>query len=523
MRLPALAAPFCALLSLGAVQAAPQFVNGVTIPGEQLDLSGGSGVNNGRLGFFSDLAYDPARREWWALSDRGPGGGTIPYDTRVHRFRLTVNPTSGAIADFAIAQTILFRNGSQTFNGLAPNPSTTLGNAFDPEGLVVLPGSGHLLVSDEYGPSLYEFDRSGQFVRAFTMPTNMVPRVGTTPDFTATPAPGGSLTSGREGNRGLEGLAISPDGRYAYAMLQNGTVTDGTVSGGTFTRAMHTRILKFDTRTGTAVAQYAYRLEGSGPAPTRGRGISALVALDENRFLVLERNNRGVGVPDANLNEPDKRVFLIDLRGATDVSGIELGGANLPAGVVPVSKNPSALADLAANAVLQDPSLTALGGRAPEKWEGLVIGPQLSDGSYALVAGTDNDYSVTQNGSGTQFDVFYNPTSGARVQCDLGTTTNCTSISTTGSVGSPGGVGPLPAGFSLIPGVLASWRASEADLGGYTPPAAAPGPLPMAGAAAALAWSRRLKRWRRQPATVPDTADRAPESSPRQSPPDPPA
>ena len=78
MRLPALAAPFCALLSLGAVQAAPQFVNGVTIPGEQLDLSGGSGANNGRLGFFSDLAYDPARREWWALSDRGPGGGTIP-------------------------------------------------------------------------------------------------------------------------------------------------------------------------------------------------------------------------------------------------------------------------------------------------------------------------------------------------------------------------------------------------------------------------------------------------------------
>jgi hypothetical protein len=248
------------------------------------------------------------------------------------------------------------------------------------------------------------------------------------------------------------------------------------------------------------------------------------VALDENRFLVLELNNRGVGVPDANLNKPDKKVFVIDLSGATDISAIDLAGDRLPAGVVPVAKNPSALADLTASAILQDPSLAAMGGRAPEKWEGLAIGPQLSDGSYVMLTGTDNDYSVSLNSNGTQFDVYYNPTSGARVQCDLGTTVNCTSISTTGSVGTPGDVGNLPAGFSLIPGVLTSWRMSEADVGGYTPPVSTvPGPLPLAGAAAALAWSRRLKRWRCQPATVPDTADRAPESSPRQSPPDPPA
>ncbi len=493
MRFPALAAAFSALLSLGAVQAAPTFVNGLTIPGDQLDLSGGTTVNNGRVGFFSDLFYDPNRSQWWGLSDRGPGGGTISYDTRLQRFRLDVNPSSGGIANFTIDQTILFRNGSQTFNGLAPNPSNVLGSSFDPEGLVVLPHNGHFLVSDEYGPSLYEFDRSGQFVRAFTMPDNVLPRAGTTLDYNATPPPG-TLTSGREGNRGLEGLAISPDGSFAYAMLQNGTVQDGTVSGSTFTRGMYTRILKFDTSTGNAVAQYAYRLEGAGPAPTRGRGISAILALDENRFMVLERNNRGVGVPDSNLNEPDKKVFVIDLSGATDVSNVSLSGASLPVGVVPVTKNPSALVDLVANAVLQDPSMAALGGRGPEKWEGLAIGPRLSDGSLMLLAGTDNDYSATQNGSNIQFDVYYNPTSGARVQCDLGTTVNCTSINTTGSVGSPGNVGNLPAGFSLIPGVLTAWRLSEADVGGYTPPVSTvPGPLPLAGAGAALAWSRRLR------------------------------
>ena len=68
MRFPALAAAFSALLSLGAVQAAPTFVNGLTIPGDQVDLSGGTTVNNGRVGFFSDLFYDPNRSQWWGLS-----------------------------------------------------------------------------------------------------------------------------------------------------------------------------------------------------------------------------------------------------------------------------------------------------------------------------------------------------------------------------------------------------------------------------------------------------------------------
>jgi hypothetical protein len=84
---------------------------------------------------------------------------------------------------------------------------------------------------------------------------------------------------------------------------------DGTVN----------RIVKFDLDTGQAVAQYAYRMEGS----SQGRGVSALVALHETQFLVLERNNRGVGV-GAELNTPNKRVFKIDIASDTDVSGIDL-------------------------------------------------------------------------------------------------------------------------------------------------------------------------------------------------------
>ena len=35
--------------------------------------------------------------------DRGPGGGTISYDTRVERFSLGVNPATGAISNIALA------------------------------------------------------------------------------------------------------------------------------------------------------------------------------------------------------------------------------------------------------------------------------------------------------------------------------------------------------------------------------------------------------------------------------------
>ena len=73
-----LAAALAILLS-GAAQAAPSFVNGLALDGAMLDLSGGSDANNGRVGFFSDIYYDPNRNEWWGLSDRGPGGG-MPRD-----------------------------------------------------------------------------------------------------------------------------------------------------------------------------------------------------------------------------------------------------------------------------------------------------------------------------------------------------------------------------------------------------------------------------------------------------------
>src|SRR5262245_31358285 len=116
-------------------QAAPIFVNGLALSGDLQDKA--SNEFRFRVGYFSDIYYDPNRDEWWALSDRGPGGGTLHYDTRVQRFTIDVNPTTGAISNFAIAETVKFTDNGVPFAGIGPNIHNVLGSSFDPAGIMV--------------------------------------------------------------------------------------------------------------------------------------------------------------------------------------------------------------------------------------------------------------------------------------------------------------------------------------------------------------------------------------------------
>lgn len=435
----------------GALSAQPVFVNGLAIPGHTLDATAVPGANQGRLGFFSDIYFDPQRKAWWGLSDRGPGGGLIDYATRVQGFTVDVHPETGAISQFKVLQTVVFKDRKgKPFNGLAPSPAHERGLALDPEGLVVHPRTGHFLVSDEYGPSLYEFDAKGRFVRAFVTPDKLLPRNAQSGHISH--GDDADNTAGKRHNRGFEGLAISPDGAFAYAMLQSPMLDEGGSKDGRFAR-----IVKFDTKTGRAVAQYAYLLDRAG----QGQGISALVALNDREFWVLERNNRGVGA-GATLATPDKSVYRISLEGASDVSAVTLpaSGSSLPDGIAPVAKGAKVI-DLAAD------TLPALGNKSPEKWEGLAIGPQLSGGRYLVLAGTDNDYSVTQTGSGEQFDVYFNMGAddplAASIQCPLDKTTGC-------SYTKGAAAAELTAGYVLLPGILHAYVASATDLAGYRRP-----------------------------------------------------
>jgi hypothetical protein len=475
-----------------ALQAQPRFVNGVAIPASLLDATGLPGANQGRVGFFSDIYYDPKRNQWWALSDRGPGGGVIAYETRVQRFGVNYDRHTGEISRFRILETIKFTdpNGllsaptvpagnAAALNGLNPGAlngnNGVLGRSFDPEGFVVSPISGNFYVSDEYGPSIYEFNREGHLIKVFETPENLKPRLQSGAlDYVQGRGSSG-IFFGRQDNRGFEGLAISPDGRRVYAVLQDPLINEPAPNNGRDGR--NVRIVVFDSdpasaNYGKSVQQLAYQLEpqadiaarinaqkpGNATAtdPRQGRniGLSAIAAINEREFLVLERDNRGIGVDDAaGANAVgSKRVYRIDITGATDVTNIALPAGDLRAiNVTPVAKSAVWL-DLDADTVLPN-------GKRAEKWEGFAIGPRLLDGSFLVLAGSDNDYSVTQSGANVQYDVYVD-FAGGSVQRDIDQPT----LLDGAFVGAP------PAGYVLLPAVLHAYKVAPADLGDYVEP-----------------------------------------------------
>jgi hypothetical protein len=325
-------------------------------------------------GFGSDLTYTGHDNVFIAAPDRGPFDGLtdVPYLDRFYFLHITTD--LGApfpnIHTVLLDTRILKNQGEENFVGAAGSFDSRL----DPEGIRVAP-DGTFYISDEYGPYIFQFNRQGHLLRRIELPSKFA---------IANPSsdPNEELlgnTAGRQANRGMEGLAISPDGSTLFGIMQNALLQDHGLNPppSTDRLGLNNRILKVDLATG-ATHEYVYVLD----AINRGQGVCELLAINDHEFLVVERDNR------SNLQSPPqaptrKTIYKIDLGGATDVSAIaSLPAGALPAGVTPVSKS------LFIN--LLDAGLNLL-ATIPEKIEGLSWGPDLPDGRHVLYVISDND------------------------------------------------------------------------------------------------------------------------------------
>ena len=286
------------LLSARAATA-QTLVNALEIPGDTKDLHSGTGANQNRFGGCSDLCYDREHDVWYGLMDRGPGGGVLPYETRMQRFKLDVDPGTGAISNFRLLDTIGFVNedGSQPLDGLNPkllaNDVTQAGRSFDPEGLVVL-GGDQVAVSDEYGPSVAIFrleKKDGRevavLVSRFNTPSRFLPRTDADSiDLLATKESSPPVLTGRAPNRGFEGLAAVPGSDRFFAVLQSPMADEGPEADGE--RGRFVRIAEFSKGTLDGKRDLIYELETV-------KEINKRIANEEGHFK-KKKQGKAVGI-----------------------------------------------------------------------------------------------------------------------------------------------------------------------------------------------------------------------------------
>ena len=179
------------------------------------------------------------------------------------------------------------------------------------------------------------------------------------------PVPG--IFRGRRPNRGLESLALDPDGRHVWTANEEALVADGPAAAPQGSTVV--RLVRLPLAARGEAFQVAYRVDPphavvpvfKGPTFS---GVVALVAVGRGRLLVLERS-AGLGLPPF-----ESRIYLVDTTGAVDVSAKEDGLASQPDTFV---------------------GKTLLwSGTLGINLEGLSMGPRLGPDRRALVAIADN-------------------------------------------------------------------------------------------------------------------------------------
>jgi hypothetical protein len=377
------------VLAAAPAEAQVQFLGKGEIPGNATDQSGLTGLleddvtpRNQVGGLGSALAYTGLGDFYIATPDRGPADGATTYEDRVYLLRISVRPSLVNPGQFVVSPQVLatrlLRNekGQKLIGSFAAFDATNspASRRFDPEGVRVAGCGGNFWVSDEYGPFLYEFGPDGKRRRSVDLPNKFLI------DFPSSDpnAELGKNAFGRQANRGMEGLGISPDGTKLYGLMQSPLIQDGGL-GPTLNRVgTNARLLEVDVATG-AHREFLYVLESAS------NGLSEILAVNDHQFLVLERDGR-VGAA-----AQFKKVFLIDIADATDIRSLKQlpSTVPLPADVVPVTK--SLLLDML------DPAFGLAGATFPEKIEGLAFGPDLPDGRHLLVISHDNDFMAAQS------------------------------------------------------------------------------------------------------------------------------
>lgn len=284
-----------------------------------LKTADGVEIQNG--GYGSDACAHPIDSSlFYLITDRGPNidytgeqgtGKLFPvpgYSPRIGLFRMEKD---GSVS--LVKEIILKTPEGKPITGL-PNPEgrgatgeiaytldgRILGTddyGLDSEGIAAAK-DGTFWLSDEYGPHIVHFAADGTEIERISP-------YGMTTGNRHLPA----VLARRRANRGMEGLALTPDGKTLVGLMQS---TLYNPSKKEITNKCLIRLVTFDIASGDT-KQFVY-IQNKETDSTCG-----IVALSNTEFVVIERDGNFSGE-----NETHKYLFKIDISGATDVTGSDV-------------------------------------------------------------------------------------------------------------------------------------------------------------------------------------------------------
>lgn len=269
-------------------------------------------------------------------------------------------------------------DGSLSASGVTIGTGVIMSGANDMEGCAFDPASGKVWISQETSALIREFDpATGELTRSAPVP---------------------AIQKQYYGNYSLEALTISGDGKTMWTANEEALKCDGTNS--TLTAGTTVRLTRFIRASvhdnWTADGQWAYLTEPIAEnasqylASSARNGVAALTSLPDGTLLVLERGYRGWG---ALADDFKNYIYAVDFSGATDIT-------NIP------SLKEATYTRVEKTLLWSDMTLKVV------NYEGMCLGPRLSDGSSVLVVVADggsggNEKVMTLKLSGLDVRTLY--------------------------------------------------------------------------------------------------------------------
>lgn len=260
-------------------------INGISFPRPAQPVAGFSAVVPGRV-----------RGEYLAMPDNGFGNKANSADFLIRAYFIrpdftTARRGSGSVA---VGDHIEFRDPHEVIGfpivqeGTVPRLLT--GADIDPESLQRA-ANGDYWMGDEFGPWLLHFDAAGILLDPpFPMPGGL--------RSPSNPLPGGAPN--HPGSRGVEALALTPDGKHLYAALEGPTDAD--------TDKRRRLVFEFSVADESFTGdRWVYRTDEVAHL------VADMAALDRHRLVVIERDGgRGETARFRNLYVVDRRRTAAD-------------------------------------------------------------------------------------------------------------------------------------------------------------------------------------------------------------------